>query len=106
MRVDPKWLVVAAVVFMLAGVGLAVLGEDIFRRWPLGTWRVDLDDLVTSIGALLLGAGAWRRANDAHKKADQNGKQEHDLEQREEADYVDHEQRLRDLEERWTDDVT
>ena len=104
LRIDPKWLIVSAIVFMLAGVGLAVLGEDIFRQWPLGTWSVDLDDLVTSIGALLIGAAAWRRANQAHDKADQNGNADDVLERREEADHVDHERRLRDLEGRWRDD--
>ena len=98
MRIEPKWVFWGSVVFMFAGIGLAVASNQILARWPLDTWRVDLDDLLTSVGMFGLGAAAWRRANDAHKKVERNGYVEHELEKQEENDYQELRDRIMRLE--------
>ena len=108
MRLQPKWVFWGSIGFIFAGIGIAVASEQLFRHWPLGTWRVDMDDFLTSIGAIGVGVGAFmqgraalHRANEAHDKADTNGKHERELEQREETDIAGLHERVRDLEAEW-----
>ena len=105
MRIEPKWVFWGSVVFIFAGIGIAVASNAVFHRWPIDTWRVDFDDLLTSIGAVGIGVGAFmqgraalRRADEAHDKAIENGRAERELERREENDYIGLRERIQDLE--------
>jgi hypothetical protein len=99
--------------FIGVGILVAVSAEMVFQRWPLSTWRVDLDDFLTSIGTFGIGVGAYltgraalTRANEAHDKAENNGHSEHDLERKEEEDFLNHDARIRELEQTWLRWVT
>lgn len=99
--IDSRWLWAGSVAIALTSFGLVHLIEDVVLAYPLDQWRVDLDDLITSIAALVVAGAAWtkahrgeRTAKDAMLQANGNGEkveavvaQEHELEQREETDY-------------------
>jgi hypothetical protein len=105
LRIEPRWVFWGSVGFILVGIGVAATSNAIFSRWPLDVWRMDMDDFLTSIGAVGIGVGAfmqgraaWHRANEAHDKAETNGDAEKALERREENDYQDLRDRIARLE--------
>ena len=103
MKVEPRWLFAAAVGFVLAGVGVSHVAEGIVTSWQLDVWRVDLDDLLgetIQFGFLVVAFLALRRrTEEAHKRIDQNGDSERELEKKEEHDVASLHERIRRLEE-------
>jgi len=100
--VDTRWLVGGAIAVAIFGFGLAHFLETLVLAYPLDTWRMDLDDLVTTIAALVVAGAAWSKAHrgeqvaqEAKAQANANGNGRaveevaliHELEQREETDY-------------------
>jgi len=59
---------------VLIVVGVVLINEHATIRYPLGTWRMDLDDALTSVGTIALGIAAiwtvWLKARDADAKAE------------------------------------
>ena len=54
-------------------VGVVLINQHATIQYPLGTWRMDLDDALTSIALLATGVAAiwtvWLKATEADRKA-------------------------------------
>jgi hypothetical protein len=95
---DSKWLWAAAIVIFILGAAFAHFSEDFVLRYPLDEWRMDSDDMIGDIGTLFVGIAALIGLRRAHRKIDENGTKEHELEEREENDFQELRHRLDVLE--------
>lgn len=96
-NVDTRWLWWGALAVFVLGGAVAHFSEDFALRYPLDTWRMDLDDLLGNVGTFFVGIAALIGLRRVSKKVVENGAKEKELEQREEYDY----QLLRDELERF-----
>ena len=80
MNVHRSWwlMAIAVVALVIIGMGVDHFMQDVLVQYPLGTWRMDLDDFVGNIGTLLIGVGtlglAWvgyRKIGGTNRKIDQ-----------------------------------
>lgn len=63
-----------AIGIILITVGIVLINEHATIQYPLGTWRMDLDDALVGVGTIGLGAAAiwtvWLKAKEANDKAE------------------------------------
>ena len=71
-RIFRSWILPAVGLISLV-VGIVLINQHATIQYPLGTWRMDLDDALTSVGTVALGVAAiwtvWLKAQEAERKA-------------------------------------
>ena len=74
MRWSYRTLLLPGVGVVLIIVGIVLINQHATIQYPLGTWRMDLDDALTSVGTVALGVAAiwtvWMKATDAQRTAE------------------------------------
>lgn len=72
-RAFRSWIL-PAVGAVLIIVAVVLINQNATIQYPLGTWRIDLDDALVGIGTILIGAAAiwqvWIKAKEADRKAE------------------------------------
>ena len=73
MRWSYRTLLLPGVGIVLIVAGVVLINQHATVQYPLGTWRMDLDDALTSVGTVALGVAAiwtvWLKAQEAQRKA-------------------------------------
>jgi hypothetical protein len=72
-----RWYMAGGFILLILLIVLVDRAEDVLTHisYPFNVWRMDLDDIAANIGLFLVGLAAFmsvfRKADRAHKKADQ-----------------------------------
>ena len=73
MRWSWRTLLLPGIGLILIVAGIVLINQHAIIQYPLGTWRMDLDDALTSVGTVALGVAAiwtvWLKAQEAERKA-------------------------------------
>ena len=62
-------LVIAVLIFVVGGA-FAHLSDQLIARYPLGLWRMDLDDMLGNVGLFLAGLAAYLSVSRKQKATD------------------------------------
>lgn len=64
-----RWLLLPGVILLIVGGLLATVLRGVDISYPVNTWRMDLDDILANVAALILAAGTFLLGFAAFKKA-------------------------------------
>jgi len=74
MRWSWRTLLLPGIGLVLVVAGIVLINQHATIQYPLGTWRMDLDDALMGVGTILIGAAAiwtvWLKAKEAAAKAE------------------------------------
>lgn len=64
-----RWFLLPGVILLIVGGLLATVLRGVDISYPVNTWRMDLDDILANVAALILAAGTFLLGLAALKKA-------------------------------------